>query len=44
MDKEIEENFNILESGLFECKGCKTTFESQNECLEHLKEINEQEE
>jgi hypothetical protein len=31
-----EENFTILESGLYECKECKGTYEDENECLKHL--------
>ena len=37
-DKKIDENFVLREDNLFECKFCKTTFESQNECLLHIKE------
>ena len=32
------EGFESLESGLFQCKECKTTFESELECERHLEE------
>lgn len=40
MDSRILKYFEITEENLFKCLECGTTFESEKECLRHLKESN----
>jgi hypothetical protein len=39
VSNQIEDNFTLLESNLWQCNGCKTTFENENECNNHLEEL-----
>ena len=36
MNKIVEFNFVLEESGLWRCKECGGTYEDENECLRHL--------
>ena len=33
--------FEIIKSGLFRCKKCGMTFDTENECIYHLEEMKE---
>ncbi len=39
VSNQIEDNFVLEESNLFRCKGCSSTFESENECNRHLEDL-----
>jgi len=38
---QIEDNFILLENGLFKCKGCGALFRNEKECNRHLEELEE---
>lgn len=39
VSNQIEDNFVLEESNLWKCKGCGGTYENENECNNHLEEL-----